>query len=189
MPNFAHVATPLNKKICEGQPQTFDRLTNDEISDLETFKAEEADPPCWFFSVSKTALQYIRTLGIEQWICLSAKPAWRNQQTNTKLVHFLKWDQMGIQHDAPRTFCSSLVCVLVWPYLECFPFTFRTDHDVLKSILNLTDSTVKLARSRLHLFDFGLHVAYRVGIKHREADALPRLKTTRSDQTSIEDVL
>lgn len=36
MPNFGHFATLLNKKACEGQLLTFNRLTNDEINALET---------------------------------------------------------------------------------------------------------------------------------------------------------
>lgn len=38
------VATPLNKKLRNGQPQTFDKLSNDEITALERLKIKLANP-------------------------------------------------------------------------------------------------------------------------------------------------
>lgn len=44
-PISARVVTPLIKKLRKGEPQTFDRLPDDEITTLETLKANFVEPP------------------------------------------------------------------------------------------------------------------------------------------------
>lgn len=44
VPNSAHFAAPLNKKLREGHPQSFDGLTDDEIAILGTLKAKLVEP-------------------------------------------------------------------------------------------------------------------------------------------------
>lgn len=53
VPNFACFSTPLNKKIRKGELQTFDGLTDDKITALETLKAESVKPPGLDFTSSQ----------------------------------------------------------------------------------------------------------------------------------------
>lgn len=58
------------------------------------------------------------------------------------------------------------------PYLEGVSFTFRTDHEALRWILNMADLTGKLARWRLSLSELEFDVFHRFGIKHQAPDDL-----------------
>lgn len=44
MPNFACVATPLNKELRKGQLQVFDALANHETTALKPLKAKLVEP-------------------------------------------------------------------------------------------------------------------------------------------------
>ena len=54
--------------------------------------------------------------------------------------------------------CSSVVCSVTTlsPYIEGLTFTVRTDHDALRWLMKISDSTGRLMRWRLRLsvFDF-----------------------------------
>lgn len=45
VPNLAHVASPLIKNLQKVPPQTFEELTNEEITALEALKAKLVEPP------------------------------------------------------------------------------------------------------------------------------------------------
>lgn len=65
--------------------------------------------------------------------------------------------------------------------------TFSTDNDVLKFILNLMYSKRELVRWQLQLSKFDFDVVHCTCIRYQSADAFWRLKTTRTEQTPIED--
>lgn len=73
--------------------------------------------------------------------------------------------------------------------MEGTRFTVRTDHDSLKWILNLTDSTSQLARCCVCLSEYDFNVVHLAGKKHEGADALSRLRTTVEDQMHLDDDL
>lgn len=74
---------------------------------------------------------------------------------------------------------------MLQPYWEGFRFTVRADHGVLEWILNLTDSTGKVARWALRLSGLKFDVFHLAGIKHQEPYAILGLRTTGTDQTAI----
>lgn len=45
IPNFARFTARLIEKLCEGQPQIFDGITDDEFSALERIKVKLVEPP------------------------------------------------------------------------------------------------------------------------------------------------
>lgn len=67
------------------------------------------------------------------------------------------------------------------PTLEITSLTMRTDHDFVKWIKNLTDSSGRLASSCLRLSKYEFNVVNRAEIWHQAADALSRLHTTDED--------
>lgn len=72
-------------------------------------------------------------------------------------------------------------------YLKGCGSTVRTDHDPLKWILNLTDSTEMLTLWRPPISEFEFNVVHHAGKKQQATDALLWLRTTETDQTPIED--
>ena len=75
--------------------------------------------------------------------------------------------------------CLAVVwgCQILRPYLEGSHFRIYTDHQPLKWLLGLTDTSGRLARWRLRLSEFDYSVDYKKGIKNTLADALSRLAT------------
>ena len=61
------------------------------------------------------------------------------------------------------------------PYIEGETFTVRTDHDALRWLMKLTDSSGRLMRWRLRLSEFDFTIQYRPGIVHQVLDALSRI--------------
>lgn len=107
VPNFACAAPLLDKKILEGQLQTFDGLTDDEIAALRRSKRNLRILPGWFFHVCNAPIQSIRTLASSQWMCSSAKAPWQIWQTNWMLIMFVRWGRAHIRHGTLRLPCSS----------------------------------------------------------------------------------
>lgn len=68
-------------------------------------------------------------------------------------------------------------------YPEECRFTVITDHDELKWILNLSNSTDKLAQWQLCLSEFEFDIVHRVGIMRQAGDVLSRLKKTEEDES------
>lgn len=73
---------------------------------------------------------------------------------------------------------------LIWavqilrPYLEFRHFTVFIDHAGLKCVMSLTDvSNSRLARWRMQLLRFDMHIKYRKGSENTIADAISRLPT------------
>lgn len=62
----------------------------------------------------------------------------------------------------------------------------RTDHNSLKWILNLTNSTKTLARRHPEFSEYNLSVLRRASVKQEAVNALSRLQTTAEDATPVE---
>ena len=61
------------------------------------------------------------------------------------------------------------------PYVEGTKFTVRTDHDALRWLMSLTESSGRLTRWRLRLAEYDFTIQYRPGRVHQVPDALSRL--------------
>lgn len=61
------------------------------------------------------------------------------------------------------------------PYVEGTKFTVRTDHDTLRWIISLTESSGRPTRWQLRLAEYDFTIQYRPGRVHQVPDALSRL--------------
>ena len=77
--------------------------------------------------------------------------------------------------------CSTSECEcysIVWsvtkfrPYIAGLTFTVRSDHDALRQLMTISDSTARLILWRLRLSNFDLTVKYRPDLVHQVPDAL-----------------
>lgn len=92
------------------------------------------------------------------------------------------------KYDTTQRDCLLIVwdVLILLPYLEGIRFAARMDHISLKWILNLTESSDKLARSRLKLSELQFIVVQGVGDKHQFPDALSRLSFSEDENTPLE---
>lgn len=87
------------------------------------------------------------------------------------------------------------VLAVVWAVLlprtdlEVCQSSVRTDDDPLNRIVNLSDSTGKLARWRLGLFELELDVVQGTGIKHQATYAFLQLRAPGEDEKQIKDFI
>lgn len=77
--------------------------------------------------------------------------------------------------------------LLLRPYLEGSQLTICTDQVAHKLILDLADATGVFANWQIRLFEHELDIVHSAGIKHQEADALSKLKSTGTDQMRIDE--
>lgn len=66
MTSFASVAVVLNRKLCKGQLQTFDGLSDKEINSLQMLKAKSVDPFLLSLPHSQSAMQEKRTVALSK---------------------------------------------------------------------------------------------------------------------------
>ena len=72
------------------------------------------------------------------------------------------------------------------PYLYGSAFNLRPDHEALRWVLNLADSSGRLARWRLRLAEYDYELQYRPGFKHQLADSVSRLRTDGGDPAPVD---
>ena len=77
-------------------------------------------------------------------------------------------------YSATERECFSVVWAITTlrPYIEGTKFTVRTDHDLLRWLLALTEPSGRLMRWRLRLSEFNFKIVYRPGRVHQVPDAL-----------------
>lgn len=71
------------------------------------------------------------------------------------------------------------------PYVEGSRLTVRTDHQALRWILDLNESTGFLAHWRLRLMESEFEIQHRPGRKNMVANALSRLPAKVMDETDM----
>ena len=188
VPNFARIATPLNRKLEKGQPFNFETLTDAEYAAFEELKRRLVSPP--ILALPKRDGQY----KLDTDACDTQVGSTLLQDQGGGEFHPVGyWSRALTKQERDYTTTEKECLAIVWsilllrPYLEGQRFTVRTDHDSLRWVLNLADAKGRLARWRLRLSEFDFDVEHRAGIKHQAADALSRMTTTGLDTTPLGD--
>jgi len=93
------------------------------------------------------------------------------------------------KYTATERECYAVVwaITLLRPYVEGSKFHVRTDHEALRWLSTLTDSSGRLFRWRLRLAEVDFTVTYRPGRVHQVPDALPRLESEFDDGQPVDD--
>ena len=118
------------------------------------------------------------------------------QEGNDGLVHPVGfWSRSLTQAERNYSATEKECLAVVWsvtslrPYVEGTKFTVRTDHDCLRWLMNLTESSGRLTRWRLRLADFDFVIEYKPGRKNQVADALSRLLRPRGPVEPVDDTV
>ena len=185
---FTRIAHPLNKKVCKDQPESWEHLSDDELTAFEQLKKSLVTAP--ILALPREGYPYTldtdasdRQLGC----CLL------QQQEDGTLHPIGYWSRTLTSAERNYSSTEKECLAIVWavqhlrPYLEGTKFTIRTDHDALKWLLNLRDPRGRLARWSLRLQEYDFDVVYRPGRTHALADGPSRMLTAGLDESHFDD--
>jgi len=178
VPNFAHVAGPLNKYLMKGQGSILPEPTEEDSRAFELLKESLTSPPvlqlpdpekdysidadassyqvgCALFQQGKDGVRH----PIGFW-SRSLNPAEKNYSAGER-----------------EALAIIFAVQTLHPYLWGRHFVVYTDHQALRWVFNLDDPTGRLSRWALRLQDFDFEVRYKKGAENSVADAVSRLPT------------
>ena len=187
VPNFTRLAKPLNRKLKKDRSIRFE-LDDSEKEAVDALKEKLTSTPVLAlpratgqFTIDTDACDY-------QVGCVLLQ-----RQDDDSLRPIGYWSRTlnpaETRYDTTHKECLAVVwaVLMLRPYVEGTHFVVRTDHQALKWILDLKESTGRLARWRLRLMEFDFEVVHKPGAFHKAPDALSRLPTTEVDNTEVDD--
>ena len=188
MPNFARIATPLNRNLEKEQPTKFGDRTDEEREAFEELKRRLMSPPILALPKQRGYYKLDTDAYDHQVGCTLLQ-----EEGEAGYVPIGYWSRALTKQERDYTTTEKECLTIVWdipllrPYLKGQRFTVRTDHGSLRWVLYLADANGRLARWRLRLSDYDFFVEHRAGIKHLAADALSRLEATGLDTSTLRD--
>ena len=178
VPNFAHVAAPLNQLLTKGQDSRLPSPTDEQIRAFSLLKTALTTPPVLQlpnpdleFSVDTDASAYQVGCALFQ----NGPDGIRHP------VGF--WsrslDERERKYSAGEREALAIIFAvkLLHPYLWGKHFKVYTDHQALRWVFSLDDPTGRLSRWALRLQDFDFEVRYKKGADNVVADTVSRLPT------------
>ena len=185
--NFARISSPLNDLLTKGRPKELEPFTEAEYSAYKELKEKLVSPPV--LKLFQPDLPVI----LETDACNRQVGCILLQKHEDGIHPVGYWSRTlnsaEKNYSATERECLALVwaCQILRPYLEGISFIARTDHEVLKWLVSLTDTSGRLARWRLRLSEFTFTVEYKRGKENVAADALSRLPTTGLSNVDVEE--
>ena len=189
--DYAKIARPLNSMLSKDAEPDWDDPSPDQIEAFDTLKARLVAPPIlglpmkdrpFMIDTDASAYQLGATLLQQQ-----------SDERPTEWTPIGYWSKTlntaECNYTATERECYSVVWAItsLRPYVEGLKFHVRTDHDALRWLLTLTDSSGRLLRWRLRLAEFDFTVTYRPGRVHQVPDALSRLESEFDDGQPVDD--
>ena len=186
--DFSKIARPMTDMTRKDARPDYENPTEAQRTAFETLKSKLVSPPIlclpklgkrYILDTDASAYQLGCVLLQEQddnefrpvgYWSYSLNPAERNYSATERECYAVVWAITSLR-----------------PYIEGTKFNVRTDHDALRWLMSLTDSSGRLTRWRLRLAEFDFQIEYRPGRVHQVPDALSRLITPRVPQNEIDD--
>ena len=189
---YSGIARPLNAMLRKDAEPHWDSPTNDELEAFETLKRKFVTPPILglpkanrpymidtdasAYQLGATLLQHQNETEPNEWTPIGY---WSNTLTDCER-NYSKTER--------ECFWVVWAVTTLRPYIEGLKFTIRTDHDALRWLMTLTDSSGRLMRWRLRLSEFDFTITYRPGRVHQVPDALSRLiSPDGNDDKAVDD--
>ncbi|CDF38169.1 unnamed protein product [Chondrus crispus] len=185
---FAKIAAPLNRKTGKNQPFEFEVLTDEEYEAFVELKKRLVSPP--ILALPRYGKKY--TLDTDA-CAYQVGCALLQEQPSGDRLPIGYWSRALTDAEKNYTTTEKECLAVVWsiltlrPYLYGNTFDLRTDHEALRWVLNLADSSGRLARWRLRLAEYDYEVKYRPGIKHQLADGVSRLRVDGATSEPVDD--
>ena len=179
------MARPLSAMLCRDADIDFAAPTAQQTAAFEELRRRVATPP--ILALPKVGQPYRLEIYPSQYqvgctlLQRQDDDAWMRVGYWSKTLNLAEQNYCATERECLATVWSMRTLL---PYLEGTRFTVRTDHDALRLILNLTDSTGRLARWRLLLSEFDFDIDYIPGRRNSVSDAMSRLLALRSPSQS-----
>ena len=189
--NFSGIAKPLNEMLKKDANPTWDDPKPAAVEAFETLRRKLISPPV--LALPKRGRPYMIDTDAYAYQ-LGATLLQQQDPSNPK-----EWVPVGYwsktlysaeqNYSATERGCYSVVWAInkLRPYIEGQKFIVRTDHDALRWLLTLSDTSGRLMRWRLRLSEFYFEIQYRSGRVHQVPDALLRLTRPGSDPKPVDD--
>ena len=188
--NFAKIARPLTMLTRKDASPNFENPTDEELEAFETLKQRMTSPPV--LALPRHGKPYIVDTDASAYQLGCALLQEQDDETY-KPVGYWSYSLNDTERNYSPTEreCYSVVwsVTTLRPYIEGTKFTIRTDHDALRWLMTLTESTGRLTRWRLRLSEFDFVIQYRPGRVHQVPDALSRLIAPIENDTEVDDDL
>ena len=173
VPNFAHVAAPLNQLLTKGVGFHLPPPTEETLEAFERLKSALVTPPVLQLPDPAKEYSLDTDASAHQVGCALFQHAdpigfWSRSLTDAEKNYSA----------AEREALAIIFAVqTLHPYVWGRRFTVYTDHQALRWVFNLDDPTGRLSRWALRLQDFDFVVKYKKGADNVVADAVSRLPT------------
>ena len=186
--NFAKIAKPLNDLLKKEEPDKFGELNDEQIIAFNELRNILMKPP--ILSLPVKGRKY--TLDCDASNHQIGAVLFQTDEKGNR--HPLGYWSRGLNsHEKNYTVTEKECLAVVWavttlrPYLQFVTFSIYTDHAPLRWLMNISDPSGRLIRWRLRLSEFDFIIEYKRGNLNTQADAVSRLRTLGSPQSSMED--
>ena len=187
---FSKIARPLNEMLKKDASPDYENPTEDQLKAFQDLKTVLLNPPV--LALPKADKPYV----IETDASAYQVGCALLQEQDTGNYHPVGfWSRTLTQAERNYSATERECLAVVWsvtslrPYIEGTKFTVRTDHDCLRWLMNLTESSGRLTRWRLRLAEFDFVIEYKPGRKNQVADALSRMIRPRGPEEPIDDMV
>ena len=185
--NFSKISRPLSGMLCKDAERDFEKPSEVQLASFEILKEKLVTPP--ILALLKLGKLYLLKTDSSAYqvgysvLHLQDDDSWRPIGLRSKSLNRAERNYCVTERE-----CYAIVCSMqqLRPYLEGVYFTVRTDHDLLRWILNLINSISRLARWRMLLSEFGYEVEYIPGPVNSVLDAMSRRLTPVEEQTLLD---
>ena len=187
--DFSKIARPLTTMTRKDASPDFANPSDEQLRAFETLKERLTSPPV--LALPKIGRPYVVDTDASAYQ-LGCALLQQQDVDVWKPVGYWSYTLTDTERDYSPTEreCYAVVWAVTTlrPYLEGVRFTVRTDHDCLRWLMNLTESTGRLTRWRLRLSEFDFEIQYRPGRVHQVPDALSRLiRPHANDAPDVDD--
>ena len=187
---FAKIAGPLNNMLRKDVDPDFDNPTDEQLTAFEALKKALVEPPV--LALPRVSKPYVIETDASNY---QIGCALLQEQDDGHFHPVGYWSRTLTKAERNYSPTEKECLAVVWsitslrPYIEGTRFTVRSDHDSLRWLMNLTESSGRLTRWRLRLAEFDFVIEYKPGRQNQVADALSRLVRPNGEKGAVDDAV
>ncbi|CDF38259.1 unnamed protein product [Chondrus crispus] len=174
---FAKIARPLTDMTRKDSDHDFDNPTELQLQAFENLKKCMIAPP--ILAMPRHGRPYMIDTDASAYQLGCTLLQEHEEPNDWRPVGYWSYSLSDSErnYSATERECFAVVWAVrtLRPYVEGTKFTVRTDHDALRCLMSLTESSGRLTRWRLRLAEYDFTIQYRPGRVHQLPDALSRL--------------